>query len=222
MKALGLILFDCDGVLIDSEGLAHQALVEVLAEYGIQISLEEALQRYVGVSSVTEQAETEARYGIKLPPAYAERKFARRTELFQQSLQAIPGIHALVDSLPIRKCVASGSTFKRLEQTLGLCDLWDRFAPHVFSSEQVAHGKPAPDLFLFAAARMETSPSACLVIEDSVAGVRAARAAGMRVFGFTGASHCAPDHAAVLAREGAEATFSSMDQLSAALRLEGV
>ncbi len=219
MASPDLIIFDCDGVLIDSEGLAHQALIDVLASYDIHLTMEEALKRYAGVSSASETADIRLRYQDKISSDYVERKNARRTELFEQSLKAISGIFELIDALPKKKCVASSSSPERLSQTLGLVGLWDRFAPHIFSSTQVKNGKPAPDLFLFAAEQMGVPPSSCLVIEDSIPGVRAAQAAKMRVFGFTGGSHCGSDHADKLRREGAEQVFSAMSQIAEALQI---
>jgi HAD superfamily hydrolase (TIGR01509 family) len=132
---------------------------------------------------------------------------------------AMPGIHALLDGLDGRKlCVASSSSPDWLRRTLGQTGLWQRFAPHVYSAVTVARGKPAPDLFLLAAAGVGAAPADCIVIEDSVAGVQAARAAGMRAFGFCGGGHCAPGHDRRLLAEGAEAVFEHMNELAAALR----
>ena len=113
--------------------------------------------------------------------------------------------------------MASNSSLRRLRHSLNLVGLWDRFAPNIFSSEQVPNPKPAPDIYLFAAKQMETHPSACWVIEDSVLGVRAAKAANMRVFGFTGGSHCGLNHGDRLLKEGAEKVFKQMDQIAESL-----
>ena len=213
-----LIIFDCDGVLIDSEGLAHQAWIEALAEYGIHITLEDALRRYAGVSTEDAAADIVLRYKIELPSDYLGKKRARLEQLFEDALQATPGIVGLLDSLEQNKCGASGSSPERLLHSLGLVNLWDRFAPHIFSATQVKNGKPAPDLFLFAAEQMGVHPSACLVIEDSVAGVRAAKAANMRVYGFTGGSHCDNAHGDLLRKEGADVVFGHMSEIAEALR----
>ena len=218
MKQPDLVIFDCDGVLIDSEGWAHQALVEVLVEYGIYMTLEEALQRYVGISTASETADIISRYKVSLPPEYIEKKRARQKQLFEERLQPTPRIVEVIDVLQQKKCIASSSSPDRLKHSLSLVDLWDRFAPHIFSAAQVKNSKPAPDLFLFAAEQMGVHPSACLVIEDSVAGVRAAKAAQMRVYGFTGGSHCGAAHTDLLRKEGADAVFGHMDEIAEALR----
>ena len=129
----------------------------------------------------------------------------------------MPGIHSVVRALTGPRCVASGSAPERLRHSLGLTGLLPHFDPHIFSATQVARGKPAPDLFLFAAQRMQAATDACLVIEDSVAGVQAAVAAGMRVIGFTGGSHCRPDHADRLRAAGVSALCGDMRALGALL-----
>jgi HAD superfamily hydrolase (TIGR01509 family) len=212
-----LIIFDCDGVLIDSEVLSHKVLVDILAEYGVHITLKEALEKYCGASSAATTKDIVARFKIELPTEYKEKAFARRTELFEKHLKVMPGIFEFLTELSAKKCVASSSSLKRLRQTLGLVGLWDLFAPNVFSTELVKNGKPAPDLFLYAARQMNTPPSSCLVIEDSIAGVRAAKAANMRVFGFVGGSHCEAGHADILQREGADQVFAKLSDIAEVL-----
>jgi len=168
----------------------------------------------VGRSEASEVADIKSRYNLELPPSYFEKKQRLRMKMFEDSLRPIEGIAALIDGLSFKKCVASGSSLDRLHHSLGLVGLWSKFAPHIFSATQVKHGKPAPDLFLYAAAQMGVSPSSCLVIEDSVAGVQAAKAAGMKVLGFTGGSHCDIGHGDVLCREGAVASYAHMSDLA--------
>lgn len=213
MAAPDLVIFDCDGVLIDSEGLVHEALVEVLAECGVNMPYQEAIERYVGLSSAFEKADIEARYNVTLPPDFFERRYERVTRIYNERLKPIRGVLDVIRAVPSKKCVASGSSLRRLRQALTLAGLWDIFDPYIFSTQQVTNGKPAPDVFLFAAAQMGVTPSECLVIEDSVAGVRAARAANMRVFGFTGASHCREGHGEILRREGADEVFEDMSSI---------
>jgi HAD superfamily hydrolase (TIGR01509 family) len=221
MQEPTLIIFDCDGVLIDSELLAARALIETLAEYGVNLTLAEALERFVGTNTIAEIADIEKTNGIKLPPEYAEKKRTRNRQLAKTSLQAITGVRDLVSRLQVDKCVASNSSLEYLNRCLGYVDLWDCFAPHIFSAAQVNQGKPAPDLFLFAARQMNATPRDCLVIEDSAVGVRAAKAAGMRVYGFTGGGHCHASSGAHLLKEGAEKIFATMDDLALALFPKG-
>ena len=208
-----LILFDCDGVLIDSELLANRSDVDLLAELGIAFDLEEYMQRFVGKSAKDTVAGIEAATGRSLPEGFLERKAARVLEVFRDRLRPIPGIHEALAHLPMRRCVASSSLPERLEFTLGLTGLWAAFAPHVFSATMVPRGKPAPDLFLFAAERMGADPADCLVVEDSPFGVQAAVAAGMRAFGFVGGSHRRPGSADRLLDAGAALVFADMAQL---------
>lgn len=212
-----LAIFDCDGVLIDSEHLAVRADVACLAEDGIAVTEAEILSTYVGISVAGMVADLEQRFGRRVGSDFADRHHAQLRTIFEAELQAMPGIGAVLDGWPGARCVASSSTPARLRHALGLVGLYDRFAPHIFSAVQVERGKPAPDLFLYAAARMGVEPARCIVIEDSLAGVEAAIAAGMTVIGFTGGSHCAPGHAARLAERGASQVVSDMAGLLAAM-----
>ena len=208
-----LLIFDCDGVLIDSEIIACRVDAECFGEIGIAITAEEIAENFVGISSATMFAAIETRHGRKLPDDFAQRLRARLEAAFATELQPMPGIAATLDSLPTARCVASSSYPDRLSFTLGRTGLLDYFAPHIFSATMVKRGKPAPDLFLYAAAQMRVDPRDCLVIEDSRAGVEAANAAGMRVLGFVGGAHCRPDHADRLRSAGANAIFSDMREL---------
>ena len=211
-----LVIFDCDGVLIDSELLSIRADQECLAECGIELSVEEILERYTGISFAGMVADLEARHG-PLPADFADRHRTRLWPLFETELQAIPGVGAVLDSLTCKICVASSGRPERLKHALSLVGLYDRFHPHIFSATEVPRGKPAPDLFLYAAERMGGMPERCVVIEDSLPGVTAAVAAGMRVIGFVGASHCRPGDAARLSAQGAIAVIDDMAQLLPAL-----
>jgi beta-phosphoglucomutase-like phosphatase (HAD superfamily) len=211
-----LVIFDCDGVLIDSELLSIRADQECLAECGIDLSPEEILDRYTGISFAGMVADIEARHG-PLPPDFADRHRGHLWPLFERELQPIPGVAAALDSLICRICVASSGRPERLKHALSLVGLYDRFHPHIFSAVEVARGKPAPDLFLHAAARMGAAPQRCVVVEDSVPGVMAGVAAGMSVIGFVGASHCRPDEAARLAVHGATPVIDNMTKLLPAL-----
>ena len=183
---LELVIFDCDGVLIDSELLSVEADLACLAEEGIvDLSAEDILERYTGISMAGMLSDLETRYGRSFPD-FAARHRQCLTALFENSLQPIRGIAEVLASLDGKVCVASSSTPDRLRLALTLVGLFDRLHPHIFSATQVGRGKPAPDLFLHAAARMGVSAQACVVVEDSQHGVQAARAAGMRVVGYAG------------------------------------
>jgi HAD superfamily hydrolase (TIGR01509 family) len=209
-----LIIFDCDGVLIDSEIIACRTDATCLAEVGIAMTTEEVLERYVGISAKAMFADIEARTGVTLPTDFAQTLQRRIAEAFDAELTAMPGIEQALATLTSKICVASSSAPERLRQSLSGVGLLHYFEPHIFSASQVASGKPAPDLFLFAAQQMHIDPTLCLVIEDSVAGVEAAVAAGMHVLGFTGGSHCRPNHRGRLLAAGAPATFAHMGELS--------
>jgi HAD superfamily hydrolase (TIGR01509 family) len=209
---LDLVIFDCDGVLIDSELLSIRADRECLAECGIELSMEEILERYTGISFAGMVADLEARHG-PLPADFADRHRRHLWPLFESELRAIPGVTDVLDALTCRVCVASSGRPERLHHALSLVGLYDRFHPNIFSAVEVARGKPAPDLFLHAAARMGVPPERCVVIEDSLPGVTAAVAAGMTVIGFVGASHCRPGDAARLATQGAAAVIDDMVRL---------
>jgi HAD superfamily hydrolase (TIGR01509 family) len=209
-----LVIFDCDGVLIDSELLSVQADLQCLAEYGIELSADEIIERYTGTSGMV--ADLEARYGRTLE-GFDERHRQLVRPLFEARLQAVPDVAAVVDSLACKACVASSSSPERLHHALSLVGLYDRFHPNIFSATEVARGKPAPDLFLHAADRMGVSSQRCVVVEDSLPGVAAAVAAGMTAIGFTGGSHCQPGHDARLVEQGAALVIDRMTRLAPAL-----
>jgi HAD superfamily hydrolase (TIGR01509 family) len=210
-----LIIFDCDGVLIDSEAIACRADAACLAEIGIAMSAEEIMDRYLGISAAAMCADIEQRHGCVLPPDFAETLRLRAAAAFETELAPMSGVEAVLAALPHRRCVASSSAPERLRHSLSLTGLLHWFEPHVFSATQVEHGKPAPDLFLFAAASMGVVPASCVVVEDSVPGVCAAVAAGMRAIGFTGGGHCRPGHAERLRAAGATAVACDMRRLPA-------
>ncbi len=212
-----LLIFDCDGVLIDSEILVCTAVSEELTRLGYPITPQDVVLRFSGRPEREILAEVQRDWGQPVPEAYFIAMKQRVTLAFQSELQAIAGVREMLAQIRIPKCVASSSAQVKLEQGLRHVGLHAFFAPNIVSAQSVAHGKPAPDVFLFAAGRMNTPVSKCLVIEDSEPGVRAARAAGMRVFGFTGGSHCTPDHAARLHAAGAERVLAHMRELHGAI-----
>nr|BFD95826.1 HAD family hydrolase [Kitasatospora sp. Xyl93] len=184
-----LVVFDCDGVLLDSERLAVRVDERVVAEAGWPLSREELVERFLGRSHAFMTAEIEAHATVALEPGWDRRLQRLYDEVFAAELAPVEGVVAALAALReagVADCVASSGTHARLRSTLGLTGLLPRFAGRIFSSQDVERGKPAPDLFLHAAAAMGVRPAACLVVEDSRYGVAAARAAGMRSLGFHG------------------------------------
>lgn len=212
-----LVIFDCDGVLVDSEPIASRVLAETLSEIGFPLSAQQAIDRYTGVSLAAVLAAVEAEWGQALPADFARRLGARDCAAFRAELQAITGAAEMLQALRCARCVASSGAPEKIRENLALTGLLPYLEPHLFSAAMVAHGKPAPDLFLLAASAMGASPERCAVIEDSVAGVQAARAAGMRVLGFCGGGHFRPGDGEALLSAGAAALFSRMSDLPALL-----
>jgi HAD superfamily hydrolase (TIGR01509 family) len=214
MTATELVIFDCDGVLIDSEMLACRVEAEQLSALGVSMTTEEVVRRFAGVSAKDVRATIERENGRTLPADY-ESRIARLVEqTMAQELRAIPGVHQLLPLLSTQYCIASSSAPEKLRYSLSLTGLYDIFAPNIFSSTHVKRGKPAPDLFLYAAAQMNAAPAACLVVEDSVAGVQGAVAAGMRAVGFVGGAHCDIGHAERLRQAGASAVVDRLGDLT--------
>ena len=207
-----LLIFDCDGVLVDSEPLACRIDAEYLTELGYPFTAEEIVLRFVGVSLKDMVARIEAEHGRRLPTDFGARLTRRILDRFETELQPVRGVRDAVLALPHRRCVASSSTPDRIALSLRAAGLADLFGD-LFSAVEVKRGKPAPDLFLHAAARMGAAPEECVVIEDSAFGVRAARAAGMRVIGFAGGGHCGPEHKSKLIAAGADRVIADMRQL---------
>ena len=208
-----LVIFDCDGVLIDSELIACRVDAECLTEIGFPTTADFIHENFIGLSSRVMFERVERDHGRKLPSDFPAILQQRLAAAFTEELEAMAGVADMLPSLGIKACVASSSQPERLHHTLTVTGLWPHFAPHVFSATMVRNGKPAPDLFLYAAERMNVAPDDCVVVEDSRAGVAAGRAAGMRVLGFTGGSHCAPNHAEILREAGAGQVFDHMTRL---------
>jgi HAD superfamily hydrolase (TIGR01509 family) len=205
-----LLIFDCDGVVLDSMLLHGEVESEAYGKLGIKISPQELSRRFAGFPQADVSKVLEQETGCKVPPDFDVEK----EKIFTQHLKAIPHVSDVLDVLwDVPRCIASGTGVAALKHMLDLVGLYDQFAPHIFSSEMVVRGKPAPDLFLFAAKRMGVEPKDCLVLEDGIAGVQGAKAAGMRVFGFVGGSHCDAKHGDRLKDEGAEIVFSDMREL---------
>ena len=181
-----LVIFDCDGVLIDSERLAIKVDVVVLGELGWRLSEAEVIERFVGRSDRDARAAIEEHLGRKLPAGWADAVEHRYREAFATALTPVEGVLDALDRITHPTCVASSATHDHLRYTLELTGLYHRFAGRIFSADDVAMGKPAPDLFLLAAEQMGATPGGCVVVEDSRYGVQAARAAGMDALGYAG------------------------------------
>jgi HAD superfamily hydrolase (TIGR01509 family) len=181
-----LVIFDCDGVLVDSEPISIRVDAAVLTELGMPLSEQEIVDRFVGRSPSVMRQAIEHHLGRPLPDNWIARNRSRYTEAYERELRPIKGIEAALDAISAQACVASSSEPAELAFKLKLTGLYERFAGRIFSANEVARGKPAPDLFLHAAERMGVAPAACVVVEDSQYGVQAARAAGMGALGYAG------------------------------------
>jgi HAD superfamily hydrolase (TIGR01509 family) len=202
------VIFDCDGVLVDSEILAHEVETEVLASIGLHYDRHDFTARFMGMSDAAFFAALEedgkARLGRSIIDEIRGPMNEKLSRAVAERLTEVPGAARAVSAVRQMKAVASSSTLHRLGVKLRKTGLWEAFAPHVYSAEHVTHAKPAPDLFLHAAEALGVTPAQCLVIEDSVNGVLAGRAAGMRVWGFCGGGHMTERITARLADVGAE------------------
>ncbi|MEM7737863.1 MAG: HAD family phosphatase [Deinococcota bacterium] len=212
---IDLIIFDCDGVLIDSELLANGSEVDFLKTLGVDISLDTYMQQFVGKGNADVLASLQRDYGQAIPNDFWQQVEAYTFEVFRERLTAIPGMPEVVDRVQGKKCVASNSSLERLDVSLNVTKLYQRFIPNIFSAEQVAKPKPAPDLFLLAAQIMDVASEACLVIEDSPHGVAAAGEAGMTAVGFMAGSHIKPGHDARLRAAGVVEVCASTASLTA-------
>lgn len=219
---LDLIIFDCDGVLVDSEVISCRAHAEMLTRHGYPITSDQVLKRFLGVSDREARRAIETETGRKLPDDFESQVKQATLQFYADDLRAISHVGAALAAISLPKCVASSGTPEKIRHGLGCAGLYDLLSPHIFSASQVQRGKPAPDLFLFAAQQMKAVPQRCIVIEDSVAGVTGARAAGMAVLGFYGGSHCQAGYAETLQAAGAATTFDDMRQLPALIARIGI
>jgi HAD superfamily hydrolase (TIGR01509 family) len=201
------VIFDCDGVLVDTELIANRVLASLLTQAGVPTTFDECMRDYRGRAMASVLATATQRLGAPLPFDVAERYYAEVKEIFRRELEPVPGVIAALDRIELPSCVASSGPHHKMEVTLRHTGLWDRFEGRIFSASEVGAGKPAPDLFLHAARRMGFEPTTTAVVEDSLAGVQAARAAGMRALAF--ARHT---DAELLAAAGGE-PFDDMAQL---------
>lgn len=217
--AFDLVIFDCDGVLVDSEVISCGVVADMLTRHGVPTELDDALRSFLGrpASVVTDALTQQTKKPVPdtFVSSWREYLFAR----FEQELVAVEGIRSAIEAIPLPRCVASSSDEERLQISLGQTDLLALFGSNIFSTTMVKNGKPAPDLFLFAARQMGVSASRCVVVEDSPSGVKAAKAAGMTAIGFTGGSHfLVVDNTETLRNAGADYILKDATDLPSLLR----
>jgi HAD superfamily hydrolase (TIGR01509 family) len=212
--AFDLIIFDCDGVLVDSERLSIRVDAIFLERLGWPMSSDEIVERWVGRSDADMRAEIEEHIGGPIPGDIDEEFSRIYRETFDRELMAVDGIREALDAITTPRCVASSGGHEKIRRSLALTGLTDYFGDRIFSATDVAHGKPAPDLFLLAARSLGAEPGRCAVVEDSVHGVEAALAAGMRAFAYAGGVTPAER----LARPGA-VVFDDMRELPGLLEV---
>ncbi len=209
-----LVIFDCDGVLVDSEPISIAVLTEAIAAAGGAISEQTAYRRFLGRSMATIVQDLRDEFSLALSSDQLTQMRLRLHERFEAELRPVAGVAEALKAIPARYCVASSSQPERIRHSLRVTGLLESFEPAIYSSTMVVHGKPAPDLFLHAAAAMQVVPQRCIVVEDSPAGIQAAKAAGMAVLAFTGGSHAGAcglaDNVAAL---GPDAVFDDMREL---------
>lgn len=217
LSDFGAIIFDNDGVLVDSEAIHIEVERALLAEIGLEYDHATYLSRFVGLSNPDFYAELtsdfESRIGGAFPESFADTLQDRIWPRIMAELLPLSGVPALVEAFDGKTAVASSAPVERLEKKLKIAGLFRLFDPHIYSAEMVQKGKPAPDIFLQAASQICVEPKRCVVIEDSVNGVRAAVAAGMTAIGFTGGGHCDAGLARRLKANGATAIVSSHEML---------
>lgn len=184
-----LVIFDCDGVLVDSERPANRLLQAMLAEQGVTLSLAETEASFVGLSLASCVERVRGRFGVVLPDDFIAEVERRTAEVLAREVRPVPGVTATLARLPCSTCVASSGAVGKMRLTLGRTGLLPLFEGRLFSAAMVRRGKPAPDLFLHAAAEMGVDAAGAAVVEDSPFGIQAAVAAGMLAVGFTGGGH---------------------------------
>ncbi|MGD9638806.1 MAG: HAD family hydrolase [Alphaproteobacteria bacterium] len=209
-----LIIFDCDGVLIDSEVGGCQTEAKMLSSLGFKITYQDIVKRFTGMKTEEMYRILQEEQSITIPDNFEDDVMQETLNVFAKTLKPIKGIKQFLKKNTLPVCIASGSKPERLESTLKITKLYDFFAPHIFSTNLVRNGKPAPDIFYYCAEKMLIAPVKCLVVEDSPSGIKGAKKAGMNVIGFTGGSHCQTGHNDVLKDAGARCVFSDMKDLA--------
>ncbi len=218
----GLVIFDCDGVLVDSEPLALRVLIEGIAERGVTLEEAVAHERFLGRSLASVIETVERDFGVALEADALRQMRNRLYDLFRKELRPMAGLAQALGQLNVPFCVASSSQMERIRLSLELTGLARYFGDRIFSATMVAQGKPAPDLFLLAASRMHVRPEQCIVVEDSPAGIEAAQRARMHVLAFTGGSHARlAGHRERLEALAPDAVFDEMARLPELIRTVG-
>ena len=187
-----LVILDCDGVLIDSEVISAQMLIEQLACRGVEVDLAYVARHFLGRSYPTVMQIIRTDFQLDLSADFEEEYRNRLLAAFEGRLAIMPGVEEFLENLALPVAVATSSSPRRVEMSLRRVGLWDRLGPVTYTASLVAHGKPAPDLFLHVAKAMQTAPEDCIVVEDSLPGLQAGLAAGMQVWHFVGGSHMKP------------------------------
>ena len=214
MAGIELIIFDFDGVLVDSETMGCQIWSDVFAKHGMTVPAKDIMEKYTGKTGTLICSLIEREYGYHIPDGFLDEVNETTESIMAKELKTVAGVLETMPRLTVPVCIASGSRPKRLNMCLDVTGLRRWFPDEtVFSSHFVKHGKPEPDLFFLAAGKMNVPYEKCLVIEDSTAGIIGAKAAGMRSFGFVGASHCTPERGRQLLESGAELLFDDFTQL---------
>jgi HAD superfamily hydrolase (TIGR01509 family) len=201
-----LVIFDCDGVLVDSDRISLRIQAERISALSLEMSYEECVRDFLGLGMPATLRILTGRLGRPPPDGWEEELDAAVRDGFRRELTPVPGIVEALEGIELPACVASSGSQEKMRLTLGLTGLWDRFAGRIFSADEVKRGKPAPDLFLHAASRMSTPPERCIVVEDSPFGIAAAKAAGMSALGFAAVTPAAR-------LDGANAVFTAMEDL---------
>lgn len=217
-----LVIFDCDGVLVDSEIIACRILAERVALYVPQIDQAKFAVQSVGKTDESVLAETTARTGVQFPADMSDQVRRAIDAALESELQPVAGAAAMLEALPLPRAVASNSQRARVVASLTKTGLRAHFNEDLFGADMVAHPKPAPDLYLLALERTGTAAEKAVVVEDSVAGLTAARAAGLRVVGFTGASGVPPGQAERLMQGGASVVIDKLADLPGLLADGGI
>ncbi len=216
-----LVIFDCDGVLVNSETIYVKSELEFLSDAGFQFGRKAYMEAFMGLSHNDWHAKLETaaqkRNGHPLPEDFFESLDSNIRQRFESELHPISGVRGAVSNLELMCCVASSTPLPFLQWKLEHTGISDLFSPHIFSADMVDRGKPAPDLFLHAATTLGIEPDHCIVVEDSANGVAAGKAAGMKVIGFTGGDHCLADQDAILMGAGAEVVIDNFANLGSAI-----